>query len=140
MAYRLLNDSLRTTFAPEFTQELEGNFTVNVTLLPNRTSTITTQPNAETDEALLYIVAVLLFYAFSLTLLLIKYIKSENEDMKLSYLYEAFVKREDFEVAARKVVVPPPPPPPAAPPPAVAAEAAAAASAPRKKPGAVTFV
>ena len=50
----------------------------------------------EDSNALMYIVVVLMFYATSMTLLMIKYIKREREEALLNYYFNEFVKRETF--------------------------------------------
>lgn len=48
-------------------------------------------------DAFLYIIIVLSFYAISMVLLMIKYIRREEEEMSLDYYYTEFVKREHFQ-------------------------------------------
>lgn len=55
------------------------------------------QPNDEDINALFYIVVVLSFYASALVLLMIKYMRGEQQDARLSYYYQEFVKRDDFK-------------------------------------------
>ena len=47
-------------------------------------------------NALMYIVVVLMFYAVSMTLLMVKYIKQEKEEALLDHYYNEFVKRDTF--------------------------------------------
>ena len=47
-------------------------------------------------DAFLYIVIVLLFYAMCMVLLMVKYIKRENEEAELDKMYVDFVKREKY--------------------------------------------
>lgn len=48
----------------------------------------------DSANAYLYILFVLMFYAFSIVILMIKYIKREREGSKLEYYYNEFVKRD----------------------------------------------
>ncbi|XP_060085674.1 uncharacterized protein LOC132565086 [Ylistrum balloti] len=48
-------------------------------------------------DAFAYIFVVLSFYAVSMVLLMIKYIRREEEEVCLSYYYTEFVKREKFQ-------------------------------------------
>ena len=48
----------------------------------------------DSANAYLYILFVLMFYAFSIVVLMIKYIKREREGSKLEYYYSEFVKRD----------------------------------------------
>jgi len=45
----------------------------------------------------MYILFVLTFYAFSIVVLMVKYIKHEREGSKLEYYYTEFVKREWYK-------------------------------------------
>lgn len=68
---------------------------------PNKSSPISTSEPPEiadkTDfNALMYIVVVLMFYAVSMTLLMVKYIKQEKEEALLDHYYNEFVKRDTF--------------------------------------------
>ncbi|GFO19004.1 hypothetical protein PoB_004550900 [Plakobranchus ocellatus] len=47
-------------------------------------------------DALLYIVIVLLFYAFSIVILMIKYVRREREEANLRNYYHEFVSRDKF--------------------------------------------
>lgn len=60
---------------------------------------ITTSSNAYSYDALLYIIVVLSFYAMSMVLLMIKYIRREEEEISLDFYYTEFVKREKFRTA-----------------------------------------
>ncbi|KAK6188898.1 hypothetical protein SNE40_004980 [Patella caerulea] len=50
-------------------------------------------------DAFLYIICVLSFYALSMVLLMIKYIRREEAEMSLDYYYTEFVKRDRFQCA-----------------------------------------
>ena len=63
-------------------------------LCVNQTSTLP-RPSAGLD-ALLYIVIVLMFYAVAMVMLMVKYVRREEEDAMLDFYYTEFVKREDF--------------------------------------------
>ena len=52
-------------------------------------------------SAFMYIVVVLSFYAVSMVLLMIKYIKREREEALFDYYYLEFVKRESFNAKAK---------------------------------------
>ncbi len=45
----------------------------------------------------MYILFVLTFYAFSIVVLMVKYIKREREGSKLEFYYNEFVKREWYK-------------------------------------------
>lgn len=47
-------------------------------------------------DAFMYIVVVLLFYVCSIVLLMVKFIKRENEEGQLRVYYDEFVKRDHF--------------------------------------------
>ena len=51
----------------------------------------------DSSSAYLYIVFVLMFYAFSIVVLMVKYIRREREGSKLEYYYNEFVKREWYK-------------------------------------------
>lgn len=53
-------------------------------------------------DALLYIVIVLMFYAFSIVILMVKYIRREREEANLRSYYHEFVSREKFKCAQYK--------------------------------------
>lgn len=53
-------------------------------------------------DALLYIVIVLMFYAFSIIILMVKYIRREREEANLRSYYHEFVAREKFKCAQYK--------------------------------------
>ncbi|RUS70542.1 hypothetical protein EGW08_021695 [Elysia chlorotica] len=48
-------------------------------------------------DALLYIVIVLLFYAFSIVILMVKYVRREREEASLRNYYHEFVSRDKFK-------------------------------------------
>ncbi|XP_076462525.1 uncharacterized protein LOC143294890 [Babylonia areolata] len=50
-------------------------------------------------DALLYIVVVLLFYAFSIVVLMVKYIRRENKEAYLRQYFDEFVARDQFQSA-----------------------------------------
>lgn len=61
-------------------------------------STVSTNKHDSHEfDAFLYIIIVLSFYAISMVLLMIKYIRREEEELSLDYYYEEFVKREKFQ-------------------------------------------
>lgn len=51
-------------------------------------------------DAFFYIIVVLSFYAISLVLLMIKYIRREQEETSLDYYYSEYVKRTWFQTPA----------------------------------------
>ncbi|XP_059176099.1 uncharacterized protein LOC131955833 [Physella acuta] len=53
-------------------------------------------------DALLYIVIVLMFYAFSIVVLMVKYIRREREEANLRNYYNEFVSRDKFRSAQYK--------------------------------------
>ncbi|XP_012939770.1 uncharacterized protein LOC106012186 [Aplysia californica] len=53
-------------------------------------------------DALLYIVIVLMFYAFSIVVLMVKYIRREREEANLRNYYHEFVSRDKFRSAQYK--------------------------------------
>ena len=48
-------------------------------------------------DALLYIVVVLLFYACSMVILMIKYVRREKEEAEMAHYYNEYVARERFK-------------------------------------------
>jgi hypothetical protein len=57
----------------------------------------TSQAREDRDfDAFLYIIIVLVFYAISMVLLMVKYIRREERDAALDFYYVEFVKREKF--------------------------------------------
>ena len=59
-------------------------------------SVTSAEEEAADFNALVYIVVVIMFYALSMTLLMVKYIKREREEAELDFLFNEFVKRERF--------------------------------------------
>ena len=55
-----------------------------------------TKPTSSHD-ALLYIVVVLLFYACSMVILMIKYVRREKEEAEMAHYYNEYVARERFK-------------------------------------------
>lgn len=51
----------------------------------------------DSANAWMYILFVLMFYAFSIVILMIKYIRREREGSKLEYYYNEFVKRDWYK-------------------------------------------
>lgn len=49
------------------------------------------------SNAWMYILFVLTFYAFSIVVLMVKYIKREREGSKLEFYYNEFVKRDWYK-------------------------------------------
>ena len=75
------------------------------TILPTLKSNLTsncddsstkTKPTSSYD-ALLYIVVVLSFYACSMVILMIKYVRREQEEAEMAHYYSEFVARERFK-------------------------------------------
>ena len=59
------------------------------------------QPKADgSQDALLYIVIVLSFYALAMIVLMVKYVRRENQEAQLRYYYTEFIKRDKFHSAA----------------------------------------
>ena len=58
-------------------------------------------PKGEESEmdAFLYIVVVISCYAICMTILMVKYIRREREEIQLDYDFEMYIKREQFEIA-----------------------------------------
>lgn len=61
------------------------------------TATLNQPRNEGTPDALLYIVVVLSFYAFAMIVLMVKYVRRENQEAQLRYYYTEFIKRDKFE-------------------------------------------
>ena len=53
--------------------------------------------HVDNSNAWLYILFVLMFYAFSIVVLMVKYIRREREGSKLDYYYDEFVKRDWYK-------------------------------------------
>ena len=65
--------------------------------LANSTELHMGSPEPEVNiNAFIYIVVVIGFYAISLVVLMIKYVRRENHEAHLQYYYIEFVKREQF--------------------------------------------
>ena len=83
-------------------------FIIDDVVLPSNCSSIVT--STETSEsgdvadfnALVYIVVVIMFYALSMTLLMVKYIKREREEAELDFFFNEFVKRERFNNSTQR--------------------------------------
>lgn len=73
------------------------NITINGTYVCGNLTMINEE--GWTYDAFLYIVVVLCFYALSLVLLMVKYIRREEEELSLNFYYTEFVKREAFNTA-----------------------------------------
>lgn len=77
-----------------------GNCSINITdccgACGNSTSGMLLHDIIDYD-AFAYIIVVLSFYALSMVLLMIKYVRREEEDISLDYYYTEFVKREQFQ-------------------------------------------
>ena len=54
------------------------------------------------SEALMYIVVVILFYSMVILVLMVKFIRSERSDARLTYYYEEFVNRDKFRKKTKK--------------------------------------
>ena len=100
----LLQDDLnatsnRVTTSPELldtfistTMVQEHDSNVNQTCV----TPANTRPTSSHD-ALLYIVVVLLFYACSMVILMIKYVRREKEEAEMAHYYNEYVARERFK-------------------------------------------
>ena len=62
----------------------------------NNTNNYNTR-HQDNGNAYMYILFVLTFYAFSILVLMVKYIKREREGSKLEYYYQEFVKRDWYK-------------------------------------------
>lgn len=51
------------------------------------------------DGRFLYIIVVLCFYGLSMVLLMVKYVRREEEEVSLDFYYTEYVKREQFNCA-----------------------------------------
>ena len=60
------------------------------------TTTIKAEPETSEFDAFLYIVIVLCFYAMCIVMLMVKYIKRENEEAEWDKMFTDFVKREQY--------------------------------------------
>ena len=54
-------------------------------------------PYEDNSNAYIYILFVLTFYALSIIVLMVKYIRTENEGNKLEFYYNEFIKREWYK-------------------------------------------
>lgn len=63
---------------------------------PTSTGTLDTESNF---NAFLYILIVLGFYAFAIVILMIKYVRRENEEAELNRYFTDFIKRDFFQTA-----------------------------------------
>ena len=60
-------------------------------------ATTTVEPQSRSEfDAFLYIVIVLCFYAMCIVMLMVKYIKRENEEAEWDKMFTDFVKREQY--------------------------------------------
>ncbi len=73
------------------------------TVSANVSNTATPETGKSEFDAFLYIVFVLLFYALSMVLLMIKYIKRENEEAEWDEIYVDFVKREQYSAPYQQI-------------------------------------
>ena len=55
--------------------------------------------NTANTDALLYIVVVLGFYALAMVVLMVKYVRRENQESELTYYFSEFIKRDSFNCA-----------------------------------------
>ena len=76
---------------------------VTTTMSPERISNVTRcvtpskTKSTSSHDALLYIVVVLLFYACSMVILMIKYVRREKEEAEMAHYYNEYVARERFK-------------------------------------------
>lgn len=56
----------------------------------------TTPPMKDANDALFYIITVLLFYACSIVILMVKYIRRERQEAEFSSYYHDYVLRDQF--------------------------------------------
>jgi hypothetical protein len=80
------------------------NITINGTYVCGNLTL--TNEEGWTYDAFLYIIVVLCFYALSLVLLMVKYIRREEEELSLNFYYTEFVKREAFNTYDPFIAVP----------------------------------
>ena len=65
---------------------------------PCKEELTTKDPTPESShDAFLYIVVVLLFYAFSMVILMVKYIRRERQEAEMAHYYSEFVSRDRFK-------------------------------------------
>lgn len=56
----------------------------------------TARPSQDDNDALFYIITVLLFYACSIVILMVKYIRRERQEAEIRNYYYEYVSREQF--------------------------------------------
>ena len=73
---------------------------------PNEHSNVTNSSSSDpstvadtSNDPLLYIVTVLMFYALSMTILMVKYIRREKQEAEFSSYYYEYVSRDKFHTA-----------------------------------------
>lgn len=88
----LLNHTLRPVFLNQSTMELVEQGLTSATL--NQSDPVLKGKGS--IDALLYIIIVLSFYAFSIVVLMIKYIRREKEEANLREYYHEYVSRDKF--------------------------------------------
>lgn len=77
-----------------------GNLSLGANFELSRNSSLESREGGiivENLDAFLYIIVVLCFYALSILLLMVKYIRKEKEDRSWDYFYNEFVEREQFQ-------------------------------------------
>ncbi len=78
--------------------QLSKNHRPKDIFLSSQNSTSSSQEHYnDSANAWMYILFVLMFYAFSIVILMIKYIRREREGSKLEYYYNEFVKRDWYK-------------------------------------------
>jgi hypothetical protein len=65
-------------------------------LQPEQTARILTMHRSNQSNAVVYIVIVLLLYATALVVIMVRYLKRERDESRLSYLYHEFVRLDLF--------------------------------------------
>jgi hypothetical protein len=65
-------------------------------LQPEQTSRILALPRSNQSNAVVYIVIVLLLYATALVVIMVRYLKRERDESRLSHLYHEFVRLDMF--------------------------------------------
>lgn len=65
-------------------------------LQPEQTSRILAMHRSNQSNAVVYIVIVLLLYATALVVIMVRYLKRERDESRLSYLYHEFVRLDLF--------------------------------------------
>ena len=56
----------------------------------------TDERDVSSPDAFMYIIVVLSFYVFAMTVLMVKYIRRENREAQLSYYFQEFINRDKF--------------------------------------------